>query len=137
MKATLGILLMLVPFLSEYAIDSTRTLMNKRHDKHLLTGSIRVVLIILVGLANPMVLWWQQSLLAFAFHYMVFDFAFNAYVLDRPIWYLGNNWIDRVHQEIQNRVGFVGLTALKLMVLITGIKFYVNPCIQWDCIWSF
>lgn len=132
-KLLLAILLTIVPFVVEYSIDSTRTLMNKRNDKHFLTACIRFLFIWLAGVANPTTeYWWQGSLLAFSFHYLLYDGVFNVYVLDQRLDYLGNNPIDRIHFWIQSRIGYLGLVGFKLMILAVAITLYIRPCIYCD-----
>jgi hypothetical protein len=129
-KIILGIILTLFPLLFELATEGYRTIVLKRRDRHFLTACIRLTFVLAAGLGNPSVIfWWQGSLLAFSFHYLLFDPLFARWVLHQDISYFGNNVLDRVHKWLADRISLMGLYFLKLMVLASAIKFYIDPYI--------
>lgn len=129
-KIILGIILTVFVLLFELATEGYRTIVLKRRDRHFLTGCIRLAFILAAGFGNPSaIFWWQGSLLAFSFHYLLFDGLFNHWVLDKDLSYFGNNLADRVHKWLVDRISLMGLYFIKLMILVSAIKFYIDPYI--------
>lgn len=129
-KIILGIILTLFPLLFELSTEGYRTIVLKRRDRHFLTACIRLTFVLAAGFGNPSVIfWWQGSLLAFSVHYLLFDPLFAHWVLDKDLSYFGSNVIDRAHKWLADRISLLGLYFLKLMILASAIKFYIDPYI--------
>ena len=126
----IAIIFTLFPFLFEISTEGYRTVVLKRRDPHFLTAVIRSLFILAAGFGNPNVIfWWQGSLLAFSFHYLLFDPLFNHWILGKRPDYFGSNWTDRVHYWLAQRITLQGLYFLRVMLFASAIKFYIDPSI--------
>lgn len=129
MKLLFGILLCVLPVAWDLIIG--RAYWKKETTvKHVLTASVRLLIIAGLALLNPDIEAWRSVLLAVSFHFFVFPILYNRLIMDQRFDYLGTSaWSDRIEQKIRNTITTPGVFALKLMFLMTAIKFYVDPLI--------
>lgn len=127
----LGIILSVFPLLFELATEGYRAKVLKRHDQHFITACIRWVFILAAGFGNPLItFWWQGSLLAFALHWLCFNGMYNVWILEQRIDHTGNNFTDRIQRWITGKgVPLIAIYFLKLVVLASAVKFYIDPYI--------
>ena len=94
---------------------------------HTFTATIRGILMVgLIWLAP--VMWWQAALLTVGFHWLVFPILYNTKVLDVHWSYVGETAVlDRLERKVRDKISTPGVYFLKLALLMSAIKFYINP----------
>lgn len=129
MKLLFAILLCVLPVAWDLIIGTVYWKKNTTVE-HVLTASVRLLIIAVLVLLNPDIEAWRSVLLAVSFHFLVFPILYNRLIMDQRFDYLGTSaWSDRLEQKIRDKITTPGVFALKLMFLMTGIKFYVDPFI--------
>lgn len=94
---------------------------------HTFTSTIRGILMVgLIWLAP--VMWWQSALLTIAFHWAVFPVLYNRKVLDVHWSYVGETAkLDKAERWLRNKITTPGVFFFKLALLMSAVKFYINP----------
>lgn len=94
---------------------------------HTFTATIRGILMVgLIWLAP--VMWWQAALLTVGFHWLVFPILYNTKVLGVHWSYVGDtSMLDRLEKKLRNAITTPGVFFLKLALLMSAVKFYINP----------
>lgn len=94
---------------------------------HTFTATIRGILMVALCWLAP-VMWWQSALLTVGFHWLVFPILYNRKVLDVHWSYVGETAaLDRLERKVRNTITTPGVYFLKLALLMSAIKFYINP----------
>ena len=94
---------------------------------HTFTATIRGILMVgLIWLAP--VMWWQAALLTVGFHWLVFPILYNTKVLGVHWSYVGDtSMLDRLERKVRDKITTPGVYFLKLALLMSAVKFYINP----------
>lgn len=94
---------------------------------HTFTSTVRIILMTgLIWLAP--VTWWQSLLLTIGFHWFVFPILYNVKVLNVHWSYVGETAVlDRLERKVRNAITTPGVYFLKLALLMSAVKFYINP----------
>lgn len=130
-KLLYAILLCIVPTGVELVLDYQIYWVRHLVDNHLLTAAFRVAFMLGLSLINKEVKFWQSLLLTFSFHLLFFPILYNLIILHQPFDFLGTSaWTDRVEQDIRDVISTPGVFFFKIALLMTAIKFYVNPRIR-------
>jgi hypothetical protein len=104
---------------------------------HMLTASVRLLIMAGLSYLNPSVMFWQSMLLSVSVHYFVFPIAYNRLIILKEWDYVGTTaLLDRAENWLRGKIGTLGVITLKVMFLASAVKFYINPCVHWNC-WPF
>lgn len=134
MKILFAILLVTIPISWDLLIG--RIFWKKKTVvAHMLTTSVRLLIMAGLSYLNPSVEFWQSMLLSVSVHYFVFPIAYNRLIILKEWDYVGTTaWLDRAENWLRRKIGTLGVITLKVMFLASGIQLYVNKCIHWDCL---
>jgi hypothetical protein len=104
---------------------------------HMLTSGIRLFIMAGLSYLNPAVMFWQSMLFTVSVHYFVFPILYNRLIILKEWDYAGTTaLLDRLESSVKLKLGGWFVVWFKVAFLATGIKFYVNPCVHWNC-WPF
>jgi hypothetical protein len=94
---------------------------------HTFTSVIRGIGMTALVLLSP-VMWWQAALLTVGFHWLVFPILYNTKVLGVHWSYVGETAkLDKAERWLRNKITTPGVFFFKLALLMSAVKFYVNP----------
>ena len=131
-KFIFAVLLCIVPTGVELILDYLLYWQKGVVDNHILTATFRVAFMLGLAALNTSVKLWQSLLLTFSFHLLFFPILYNVLIMGQPFDYLGTTaWSDVVEQRIRDVVSTPGVYFFKLALLMSAIKFYINPKIQY------
>ncbi len=136
MKLTFALLLCVVPVLWDLIIGRIywrgKTVVN-----HFFTAGVRLAIMVVLSYYNPSAMIWQSLLLAVSFHTIAFPPLYNKLIIQKEWHFIGKTaLLDRAEDWLRGKITGWGVITLKVAFLMTGIKFYVNPCVHWEC-WPF
>jgi hypothetical protein len=102
---------------------------------HMLTASVRLLIMAGLSYLNPSVMFWQSMLLSVSVHYFVFPILYNRLIILKEWDYVGTTaLLDRAENWLRGKIGTLGVITLKVMFLASAIQLYINKCIHWDCL---
>lgn len=102
---------------------------------HMLTASIRLLIMVGLSYLNPSVMFWQSMLLSVSVHYFVFPILYNRLIILKEWDYVGTTaWLDRAENWLRGKISTLAVITLKIMFLASAIKFYHSACVQWSCL---
>lgn len=100
MKIIHVIYLALLPLSTELGIEVFRTRVLGRNDKHAVSAGIRLIIMLIGALTYQEVHWAVTLSVMITLHYLVFNYGFNYYGMERHWSYVGNNLLDRWQKPI-------------------------------------
>lgn len=102
---------------------------------HMLTASVRLLIMAGLSYLNPAVEFWQSMLLSVAWHYALFPPLYNKWIILKEWDYVGTTaWLDRAENWLRGKISTLAVITLKIMFLASAIKFYHSACVQWSCL---
>lgn len=102
---------------------------------HMLTASVRLLIMAGLSYLNPSTVFWQSMVLSVSVHYFVFPILYNRLIILKEWDYIGTTaLLDRAENWLRGKISPLGVITLKVMFLASGIQLYVNKCIHWNCL---
>lgn len=133
MKLLFAILLCTIPVLWDLAAGRYFW-KKKRTVPHWVTSLVRLLIMAVLAYYNPAVEPWRSVLISVGFHYFFFPALYNRLVIDQKWDYLGKTaLLDRFEAWVRSKLTKEFVIWFKIAFLMTAIKFYINPCVHWDC----
>jgi hypothetical protein len=101
---------------------------------HMLTTSVRLLIMAGLSYLNPAVMFWQSMLFSISVHYIAFPPLYNRLIILKEWDYVGTTaLLDRAENWLRSKISTLGVITLKVMFLASATQLYINKCIHWDC----